>query len=341
MISDGSKLAVFMLGALDDQIGKMGAGLLRYSPHEIVCVIEPGHAGGSIPAAIGIDHPAKIVATVDEAAALGADVFVLGIAPPGGQIPDDWYPWIDKAIAKGMSIVNGLHDHLGPKYPDLQNGQWIWDIRQEPEGKPAVTLRASKMPAKRVLLVGTDMSVGKMTVGLELHKEARAQGIKASFVATGQIGITIMGRGVPLDAVRLDFAAGFIEDAVVECADSDLIFVEGQGSLCHPDSNSPLPLFRGAQATHLIMCHRAGMDRLMRMQAVEVPPLRDLMKLCEDLAAGGGTFIRPVTAAVALNTAHLNAEEAAKAIADLEQEVGIPVDDPVRNGAEKLLNTVR
>ena len=68
------------------------------------------------------------------ALALGADVFVLGIAPPGGLIPKPWFSIIDRAVEVGLSVINGLHDLLGPRYPDMKPNQWVWDIRIEPAG---------------------------------------------------------------------------------------------------------------------------------------------------------------------------------------------------------------
>lgn len=337
MLGPGSKIAIFMQGAYEEKTGKMGLGLLRYSERDIVCLVESNHAGKDSREMTGIDREVPIVATLQEAQALGANVLVLGIAPPGGLVPASWKPWLDEAIALGFSIVNGLHDPLTTRYTALRLGQWIWDIRREPEGLQPGTGAARELGNTRVLMIGTDMSVGKMTAGLEIHKAARRRGINAAFVATGQIGITITGRGVPLDAVRLDFAAGAIEREVMAAADADLVVVEGQGSLIHPGSSANLPLIRGSFPTHFVLCHRAGMDRLPRLPWVEVPPLRDLMKLYEDLAAACGAFQRPRAVGVALNSGHLSAEDAETARQKLEDEIQMPVVDPVRSGADRLL----
>ena len=42
---------------------------------------------------------------------------------------------------------------------------------------------------------------GKMTAALKIIDEVNARGLRGRFLATGQIGITISGSGVPLDAV--------------------------------------------------------------------------------------------------------------------------------------------
>jgi len=339
MLRRDQNLAIYMEGSVRGYGGKMGFGILRYSPNRTVCVIDSETAGADMKEVAGMPRSCPIVASVEEAFALGADVFVLGIAPPGGLIPSAWYEVIDRAVELGMSVINGLHDLLGPKYEGLHPGQWIWDIRIEPAGlKPGTGLAAS-LGNRRALLIGTDMAVGKMTAGLEIYRTARERGVLAEFVATGQIGITITGAGVPLDAVRVDFSTGAIEQEVMRHRDAELVIIEGQGSLNHPGSTATLPLLRGSMPTHLILCHRAGQTSLTTLPNVPIAPLGDLIRLYEELASVHGLFPRPATVGVALNTAHVESdEEALSACRELEQELGLPCVDPVRHGTARLVD---
>src|SRR5579862_9135547 len=213
MLDPGARLAIYMEAAILGPAGKMGFGVLRYSRNTVVCVIDSQTAGQDIRALTGISRPCPIVGSIEDARNMGADVLILGIAPAGGLIPDGWWPVIDEAVAGGLSIVNGLHDLLGPRYPQLANNpresnkQFVWDIRIEPTGLTTGNGAAARYDNRRLLLIGTDMAVGKMTAGLELAKEASSNGVRTGFVATGQIGITIMGSGIPLDAIRVDFAS--------------------------------------------------------------------------------------------------------------------------------------
>lgn len=340
MLQPHHKLALYMEGALGELTGKMGSGCLRYSPNEIVAVIDSRHAGRDARDISDSPRQCPIVGTLFEAVALGADVLVLGIAPPGGLIPEEWYPVLDEAVAAGLSLVNGLHDRLSPRYPVLAKGQFVWDIRVEPQGLDIAHGDAKDLPNRRVLMIGTDMSCGKMTAGLELWKLARERGIDVRFVATGQIGITVTGAGVPLDAVRVDYAGGAIEREVLRHADAELIIVEGQGSLIHPASSANLPLLRGTMPTHLVLCHRAGAETLRRVPWVKIPPLSQLARLYEELGSALGTFPRPKTAAVCLNTAGLSEEEALACLRATEAETGLPATDPVRHGVERVLKAV-
>ena len=338
MLRRTQNLAIYMEGAVRGYGGKMGFGILRYSPNRTVCVIDSENAGGDMKEVAGMPRSCPIVSNVQEAYALGAEVFVLGIAPPGGLIPSPWYVAIDQAVDLGLSVINGLHDLLGHRYQDLKQGQWIWDIRVEPPGlKPGTGLAAS-LSNRRVLLIGTDMAVGKMTAGLEIYRTAREQGVRAEFVATGQIGITITGAGVPLDAVRVDFSTGAIEQEVMRYRDAEVVIVEGQGSLNHPGSTATLPLLRGSMPTHLVLCHRAGQASLTTLPHVPIAPLGDLIRLYEQLASVTGIFPCPTTVGVALNTSHLECdEEALLACEAIEQELGLPCVDPVRHGSERLV----
>ncbi len=341
MLSSSDRLALFMEGAIGEFTGKLGYGVLRYSPNEVSCVLDSRFAGKRMQEVSDSPRDCPVLSSIDEAIAAGANVFVLGIAPPGGLIPSSWWPVIDEAVAKGMSVVNGLHDLLGSRYSNLKPGQWIWDIRIEPEGLAPATGAAKSLPAKRLLMVGTDMGIGKMTAGLEILSAARTKGIRAEFVATGQIGILLLGSGVPLDAVRVDFAGGCIEREMMRYPEAELIIVEGQGSLLHPGSTATLPLIRGSMATHLILCHKAGMTHLQRVPEIAIPPLNELIKLYEDLGESCGTFPRPKTVAVALNTAHLAShDEARDACLLVSKETGLPCSDPVRFGGNGFVEAL-
>jgi uncharacterized NAD-dependent epimerase/dehydratase family protein len=191
-------------------------------------------------------------------------------------------------------------------------------------------------------MIGTDMAIGKMTAGLELYRVLRERGVKTEFVATGQIGITITGRGVPLDAVRVDYAGGAMEKAVLEASEggTEVVIVEGQGALAHPGSTANLPLTRGTMPTHLILCHKAEQTHLQKLTDVPIPPLGDYVRLYEEMATVGGIFPRPTTIGIALNTSHLDDHAAICAMAKIERETGLMTVDPVRFGPDRLANAL-
>ena len=343
MLHSSLKVAIYMEGHLLTDYGKMGHGVLRYLPNPIVAVIDSENSGKDIKDCLPINRTIPVVKDIDNAISNGTEVLVLGIASSGGKIPKSWFSVIDIAILKGLSIINGLHDELGIKYKNsLSSDQWIWDVRI-PQFVPQIAAaRALKTNNKRILCVGTDMACGKMTTSLELFKWAKENKIKSSFIATGQIGITVTGKGIPLDAYKVDHACGAVEQMVLEESKSDWVFIEGQGSLLHPGSSATLPLMRGSCATHLILCHRANMTNLgPPAEHIKIPHLNKVIELNEALANACGTFLNTKVVGISLNTVDLDSEEAQKAIDFWEAETNLPVTDIVRFGPEKLAIAIK
>lgn len=327
-----------MEGHLFTENGKMGYGALRYLSNSIVAVIDSENVGKNTRDCLPIKRSVPIVGSLDAAINNGADVLLLGIANSGGKIPESWFPIIDNAIIKGLSIINGLHDQLAVKYKNsLKINQWIWDVRI-PQFIPQIaTGKALKINNKRILCVGTDMASGKMTTSLELNEWAKQNKIKSSFIATGQIGITVTGNGIPLDAYKVDHACGAVEEMVMKETKSDWVFIEGQGSLLHPGSSATLPLMRGSCPTHLILCHRADLTNLRPpVDHIKIPNLSQVIELNESLAQACGVFPKTKVVGISLNTVKLDAVSAQKAIDFWESETNLPVTDLVRFGAEKI-----
>jgi len=171
---------------------------------------------------------------------------------------------------------------------------------------------------------------------LELEREAKRRGVASQFVPTGQTGIAIAGWGISVDAVIADFIAGAAERLVLEghARGGELLIVEGQGSLLHPQySGVTLGLFHGSAPHLLVLCHVAGQRFVDDDERFPIPPLSDLVELHERTSL----IARPSrVACIALNTRALGEDEARRAIEQAENETGLPADDPVRFGAEKL-----
>jgi uncharacterized NAD-dependent epimerase/dehydratase family protein len=374
MLSAEAPVVLLLHGGLDNLSGKTGLAMLRYRPGPILAVIDPAHAGADLETVTGIARSVPVLASLREALPLrpasGAPpVAVVGLAPSGGRLPPALRADLLVALAAGWSAASGLHSRLGDD-PELaascRDGAWIWDLRQEPADLPVASGRAAALPCRRLLAVGTDMAVGKMSACLELLAAARRRGLDARFIGTGQAGLLISGQGVPLDAVRVDYAAGAVEQAVLAAAapagpagsSRDLagsryaagpvgpdtwLLVEGQGSLCHPGSTATLPLLRGSQPTDLLLVHRAGQTSIRNHVEVAIPPLHEVIDAVERLAALGRPAVAasaptpaPRVRAIALNTAHLDEESARQALADTAASTGLPCSDPVRQGGEGL-----
>lgn len=351
MLTADAPLVLLQHGGLDNLSGKTGLAMLRYRHGPIVAVIDPAYAGRSLEAVTGIPRAVPVVASMAEALAYGPRVAVVGLAPSGGRLPLEMRADVMAGLQAGLNLASGLHSRLGddPAFAAArQEGAWIWDLRQEPEGLEVAAARCAALPCRRVLAVGSDMAVGKMSACLELLAAARQRGLDARFVGTGQAGILISGQGVALDAVRVDYAAGAVEQAVLQAAagagPEALVLVEGQGSLCHPGSTATLPLIRGSQPTDLLLVHRAGQGHVRTRPGtvpVAIPPLPEVIAANEALAAlGRPDGLRPRVRAIAVNSATLEPRAAASALAQIRADTGLVCVDPVREGADRLLQAL-
>ena len=179
-----------------------------------------------------------------------------------------------------------------------------------------------------------------MTVSLELDRAARERGIASVFVPTGQTGIAIAGWGIAVDAVVADFISGAAEQLVLDGRrrGGELLWVEGQGALLHPAySGVTLGLYHGSVPHALVLCHRVGSTEIEGAPGHRIPPLAELVALHERMALPR----RPArVVALALNTAGLDDREARAAAETATAETGLPAADPVREGADALLDAV-
>ncbi len=321
----------------DPHYGKTMRGLLRYRREEVVAVLDSERAGEVV-------DGVPVVADVNAALCFGPTVALVGVATQGGRFPPAWRDLLKACIRQGMAIENGLHEflHDDPEIRELAGrfGVALRDLRRPPADLDCPTGANLAVPAKIVLTVGSDCAIGKMTVSLELDREARSRGIASVFVPTGQTGIAIAGWGIAVDSVVSDFIAGASERLVVEGHErgGELLFVEGQGALSHPAySGVTLGLLHGAAPHALVLCHLAGSTEVEGYPGHPLLALAELVDLHERISL---SVRRAKVACVALNTAHLEDDDARAAIAAAERETGLVADDPVRFGARRLLDAV-
>jgi len=213
-----------------------------------------------------------------------------------------------------------------------------------PAGLPVATGRARETSALRVLSVGTDCNVGKMTVAMEVIGELRERGLRAEFAATGQTGIMIEGRGIAVDAVVADFVAGAAERLVLDAdPGADVIVVEGQGALGHPGySGVTLGLMHGALPQALILCTMPGRRTIYggHHDWVKIPPLDEVFRLHEEAMAWVAPDEPARVVAIACNTYGQTEAEAQLEVERAEKLTGLPATDPIRFGTARLADAL-
>jgi D-glutamate N-acetyltransferase len=344
------RLVILTEGQFGPHHAKTAMGVIRYGTDPIAAVLDSSIAGRNVREWVpGRDIPA--VATLAEALALPEppNTLLIGIAPTGGRLPDEWRRIILEAINAGMDVHSGLHTFLGddPEFSAAAaaKGVQIVDFRRPPERKDTAIGRPHAAGKRVILTVGTDCAIGKMSVALELRKSALAQGDSVAFVPTGQTGMMIDGWGVAVDRVISDFAQGTVEWMVEEGETrGDWVLVEGQGSLDHPAYSSvTLGLIHGSTPHAMVMVHKPGLaahDFDHRPDvSFPIAKLPGFIALHEQIA---GLVAPSKVVAMALNTSLIAAEDdAQRVIEEISAETGLPTDDPVRFGADRLWPAIR
>jgi uncharacterized NAD-dependent epimerase/dehydratase family protein len=322
----------------DPHYGKTMRGIIRYGPDPVVAILDSKRADE--------DHDGiPIVGSVEDALPYEPTVAVVGVATQGGRFPPAWRDLLEASIAAGLDVESGLHEFISEdaELTELARAHDVElrDLRKPPDGLSVPTGANLEVDATIVLTVGSDCAIGKKTVAVELDLEARNRGLDSVFVPTGQTGIAIAGWGIAVDAVVSDFLAGAAEWLVVEGArrGGKLLFVEGQGSLVHPlYSGVTLGLVHGSAPHVFVLCHAAGATEIEGSPGHPIPPLGDLIELHERISLPAR---KAKVACIAVNTAAIASDdEARSAIEAVAKETGLPADDPVRFGAQHLLDAL-
>ncbi len=269
-------------GAFGQPAGKTANGVVLHSDLFHARVVVDSTCAGSDAGSV-LDRPeAGDVPVVDSMtaaleAAPDAEALVLGVAPAGGALPDAWVDDIQDAMRAGCDVVSGLHVFLS------EDDSWqavadecgvdLVDVRKPPaeDDLRVADGRSLDLEATVILTMGTDCAVGKRTTTFELYQAAKAAGLDAGWVATGQTGRLIgADRGVVIDRVPADFTAGVVEEMVCDvAADHDYVFVEGQAALTHHAyAGVTLSLLHGAAPDAVVLVDdpdretRSHFDRL-------------------------------------------------------------------------------
>lgn len=344
----GTTAIVYCEGQFGEQDGKTANGLVRHSEkYEILSVIDTTHAGAD--AGMLLDGTANGIpilgglATAIAHAGHVPDYLICGVAPADGLLSADQRTVLLDGIARGMHIINGLHEFLTDDAEFVAAAVLaevtITDIRR-PRDKKDLHLfsgRIFDVTCPRITILGTDGAIGKRTTATILVRALNDRGIHAVMVGTGQTTIIQGGRyGVALDALVPQFCSGEVENQVVaafEGEDPDVIIVEGQGALSHPAYITSAHILRGSQPAGVIVQHAPGRKTLGDFPMVTMPTVVSEIALIEAFA---DTRVIGVT----VNHENLTADQLAAAIDDIELETGLPATDPLTRPVSALVDMV-
>jgi uncharacterized NAD-dependent epimerase/dehydratase family protein len=309
-------------------------------------VLDRSQAGRTAADILGFGGAIAVVASMKEGLVHQPTAVLIGIAPQGGQLPAEWHAWLVEAVDAGCDLWSGLHTFLSddPMLAEKARakGTKLLDLRRPPPDLPVASGAAKATEALRVLTVGTDCNVGKMTAQLQLVRSLNDRGVRTRFAATGQTGIMIEGWGIAVDAVVADFIAGAAERVTLEGArNADVVLVEGQGSINHPGySGVTLGLLHGSAPDAMILCHQASREYIgdyRRASWLRIPPLSEYIRLYESAA----NAVHPARViGIALNTYDLDEAQARRACEEAARETGLPATDAVRFDPAPLVDAI-
>ena len=326
-------------GYNDSHTAKTAICVIRYRPDDVVAVLDRAGAGKTCQAVLGVGGEIPVVGSLAEAPK--ANALLVGIAPPGGKIPQPWRPIVLEAIARKLDIVSGLHDFLNddPEFSQAarEHGVRLVDVRMNDEHDVA-SCQGIREGCLRVQTIANDCSCGKMLTAVEVVEGLKRAGVDTKFVATGQTGILVEGDGCAVDRVICDFLNGAAERLVLANQQHDVIVIEGQGSLFHPRySCVTLGLLHGAIPDGLILCYEMGRKAIGGMDDFPLPSLERAKELYEVSA----NVMHPCRViGVSVNSQRFSEEEVAAEREKVRKQLGLPVCDVIRHGPEELVEAV-
>lgn len=279
---------------------------------------------------------------VAAAVSAGAGSLIIGTAPVGGRIPDSWIPVLAEAARAGLDIVAGLHTRLG-SIPALvqaasEGGAALVDVRVPPADLPVGSGR--KRMGNRVLTVGTDCALGKKYTALQLERDLRDAGVKATFRASGQTGIMIAGSGIPMDCVVADFISGAAELLSPDNDEDHWDVIEGQGSIFHP-GYAPVShgLLLGSQPDAFVVCHASGRSHIEGWDGFALPTIDDVIERTVAIGRLTNPAIRCV--GISINTQSMDERGRWRYQQSLSDKYGLPCVDPMRDGTGAIVRALQ
>lgn len=330
MLTTDEKWIVYMgSDPCDLYKGKTAHCLLRFVPERIAGIL------------LATDSISNIAEIDKEFAALNIPIYtntdidalnpqhkiVIGMAPVGGSMSEVDAAIINTLLERGFTILNTLHTQIG------HGEDQVIDYRKN-HVENTVARGEIHHTGKRILFVGTDFSIGKMTATVSLCNAMKSQGYDADWIATGQTGKLLKyGQGLVLDTMVIDFMPGNLEAFINEHT-SEFLLVEGQGSIFHPSySPTSFGLLHASRPDYLIVCDNPSME--YGHLGNKLPTIEDAIGFYEHLGEALGIPCKVI--GVALNTHGMDELSYTKLKSSLEETLHLPCCDIVKENPMKLL----
>jgi len=336
-------------GLLDKDFSKTSHGLIRGTERfNLLGIIDHVHAGRDAGEVLdGIHRGIQVYETIESFFKVSDQVpkyLVIGVAFPGGGLPDECRGVIIEAMKRGVSIVSGLHERLSDddefSAVAAEHDVELLDIRKS---RPAKDLHfwngeIYEVDTPKVAVLGTDCMIGKRTTCRFIMEGCRKAGLNAEMIFTGQTG-WLQGNkyGFILDSTLNDFISGEIERAIVDCyrnESPDLILVEGQSSLQNPYGPCGSEFIISGNIKGVVLQHAPGRKYYKTKAPVgyEIAPIESEVALINAMGAE--------VLAVTLSELEATDEEMVVHQKEIAEKLDLPVIRPLVDGVEELTSIV-
>jgi len=339
---------IYCEGAFNTTNGKTAHGLVRFTHrYRVLSVIDSRYAGQDAGEVLdGKTNQVPICPSLDHAvgqagsSALPATHFVVGLAPDGGRLSEQARIDIGRAISLGLNVDCGLHDYLSED-PEMMKlavkfGIKIRDIRKPPpiEKLHFFSGRIEGVRSLKIAVLGTDSAIGKRTTAWLMVNGFKQEGLTAEMIGTGQTAWMQGARyGIMMDSLVNDFVAGEIEHAVWRAWEErkpEVIVIEGQGSLMNPAYPGGFEILAAGRPDIIVLQHAPARKEYDGFPGYPIQPLAQQIEVIELLSG------KPVVA-VAINHENLSSEQVPLVCSAIEQTVGLPAFDVLRDGPQGLI----
>ena len=344
------KAIVFTHNLLAENFAKTCHGLLRGTERfEIISVIDAAHEGkdaGTVLNGSPLGIPVhSSIAQFFKHSNESPEFCIVGVAFPGGVLPEDCRKELLAAMDHGLSIICGLHHYLSED-PEFQisaknNGVKLIDIRKP---RPVSELhfwtgKILEVTTPVIAILGSDCAVGKRTTARFIMEVCRNRGIKTEMIYTGQTGwMQGYSHGFIFDATPNDFVSGEIERVILECVDvskPDLILLEGQSSLRNPSGPCGSEFLLSGNAKGAVLVHPPGRKYFVDMEelGLQIPEIEDEIELIQNY---GSKVI-----GVGLNEEGCDMGQLRSVQRTISKKMNIPVVLPLTDGVNKIVDGIQ
>jgi uncharacterized NAD-dependent epimerase/dehydratase family protein len=339
---------VYCEGAYNTPNGKTAHGLVRFTNrYRVLSVVDSRNNGRDAGDVLdGRANGIPIFGSLDQAVTEAdshtrpATHFVVGLAPDGGRLSSSARQDVKNAISFGLNVDCGLHDFLSedPQMTKLaaECGVNIRDIRKPPRIQKLhfFSGKIEEVGSLKIAVLGTDSAVGKRTTAWLIVNGFKELGLGAEMIGTGQTAwMQGVKYGVIMDSLVNDFVAGEIEHAVWSAwkqEKADIIVIEGQGSLMNPAYPGGFEILAAGRPDVIVLQHAPARLEYDGFPGYPIQPLSRQIQAIELLSG------KPV-AAITINHEGLTDDQIPLVCNNIQNEVGLPAFDVLRDGPEAVL----